>query len=209
MTSKHAEEHTPKHGRKHAQHKLSASLSDDDKSMASALLKKKGKIHACPNCGGLDLSDPPGGGNASKSGMYYCIECGFTGEPKTFVHEKAYEKFFSFRREKYNECLEEMVEKRHRPVARLKEEPAGRPCIAAWLSLFLPGAGQVYNHQMIKGATLLLIYLLLVYFMYSVFVKFDGLLPSVRPVMASALLILVYASGDAYIVALKKSRAIH
>ncbi len=209
MTSKRTEENTPKHGRRHAQHKLETSLSDDDRSMASTLLKKKGKVHACPNCGGLDLSDPPGGGNASKTGVYYCIDCGYTGEPKTFIHEKAYEKFFSFRREKYNEGLDEMVEKRHRPAANLKKAPSDRPGIAAWLSFFLPGIGQVYNSQKVKGIALLLIYLPLVYFLYRVFVEFDELLPAIRPVMASALLILVYATGDAYVVALRKSKAMH
>ena len=209
MTSKHTEEKPPKHSRRHARHKLETALSDEDKSLVSSLIKKKGKIAACPNCGGMDLSDPPGGEMASKTGIYYCIDCGYAGEPKAFSHEKAYEKFFSFRREKYNEGLGEATEKRHVPRAHLKEEPINTPCTAAWLSVFLPGLGQAYNNQMIKGGTLALIYLLLIYFMYNVFSKFDVLVPSVRPVMAAALLILVYASGDAYVVALKKLRMMY
>ena len=209
MTQKHNEEKTPKHARKHARHKLEASMSEDYKSMISSLLKKKGKITACPNCGGLDLSDPPGEEKASKTGMYYCIDCGFIGESKSFDHEKAYEKFFCFRREKYNEGLDEIAEKKHRPVAQLKAEPAGKPWVAAWLSVILPGLGQAYNDQIVKGAALSVIYLLLVYFLYSVFTEFDTFLPLMRqvgPVMASALLILVYASGDAYNVSLRRSK---
>lgn len=207
MTHKHKEEKTPKHVKKHARHKLEASLSEDGKSMIVSLLKKKGKVPACPNCGGLDLSDPPGGEKASKTGIYYCIDCNFIGEPKLFDHEKAYEKFFCFRREKYNEGLEEVAEKKHRPVAKLKEEPSGKPWVAAWLSVFLPGLGQAYNNQLIKGASLAVIYLLLMYFLYNVFAEFEDILPQVNPVMAAALLILVYSSGDAYIVSLKKTKA--
>jgi TM2 domain-containing membrane protein YozV/predicted RNA-binding Zn-ribbon protein involved in translation (DUF1610 family) len=206
MTHKHKEEKTSKHGRKHARRKLEASMSEDDKSMISSILKKKEKITACPNCGGLDLSDPPGEEKASKTGMYYCIDCGFIGEPKAFDQEKSYEKFFCFTREKYNEGLDVVVEKRHRPVAQLKSQPAGKPWIAAWLSVFMPGLGQAYNSQLIKGALLAIIYLCLVLSLYSVFVEYDGILPQVHPVMAAALLILVYASGDAYLVSLKKFR---
>ena len=206
MTHKHNEEKTSKHARKHARHKLEASMSEDDKSMISSLLKKKGKITACPNCGGLDLSDPPGGEKASKTGMYYCIDCGFIGEPKAFDHEKAYEKFFCFRREKYNEGLDEVAEKKHRPVAQLKAEPAGKPWVAAWLSVFMPGLGQAYNSQLIKGATLAVIYLLMIFSLYSVFMEYDGILPQVHPVLAAALLILVYSSGDAYNVSLRRSK---
>jgi TM2 domain-containing membrane protein YozV len=207
MNHKHKEEKTPKHARKHARHKLEASLSEDDKSMVSSLIKKKGKVPACPNCGGLDLSDPPGGEKASKTGIHYCIDCGFIGEPKNFDHEKAYEKFFSFKREKYNEGLDEVAEKKHRPVAQLKAAPAGKPWVAAWLSVFMPGLGQAYNTQLIKGATLAIIYLLMIFSLYSVFVEYDGILPQVHPIMAAALLILVYASGDAYIVSLRRSKA--
>ena len=182
-------------------------MSEDYKSMISSLLKKKGKIAACPNCGGLDLSDPPGEEKASKTGMYYCIDCGFIGEPKAFDHEKAYEKFFCFRREKYNEGLDEVAEKKHRPVAQLKAEPAGKPWVAAWLSVFMPGLGQAYNSQLMKGATLAVIYLLLIFSLYSVFMEYDGILPQVHPVLAAALLILVYASGDAYNVSLRRYKA--
>jgi hypothetical protein len=206
MNRKHNEEKTPRHARKHARRKLEASLSEDDKSMISSLLKKKGKITACPNCGGMDLSDPPGEEKASKTGMYYCIDCGFIGETKAFDHEKAYEKFFCFRREKYNEGLDVVAEKRHRPVAQLKPEPAGKPWVAAWFSVFMPGLGQAYNSEMIKGATLSIIYILLMFSLYRVFVEYDGILPEVHPVMAAALLILVYASGDAYIVSLRRSK---
>jgi TM2 domain-containing membrane protein YozV/predicted RNA-binding Zn-ribbon protein involved in translation (DUF1610 family) len=204
MTHTHKEEKTSKHARKHARRKLEASLSEDDKSMISSILKKEGKIASCPNCGGLDLSIPPGEDKASKTGMYYCIDCGFIGEPKTFDHEKAYEKFFCFRREKYNEGLDVVVEKRHRPVAKLKSEPTGKPWIAAWLSVFMPGLGQVYNSQNIKGAALALIYLLLVFSLYSVFVEYRGTLSQAHTVMSTALLILVYSSGDAYIVSSRK-----
>jgi TM2 domain-containing membrane protein YozV len=206
MNHKHKEEKTPKHARKHARHKLEASLSEDDKSMVSSLIKKKGKVPACPNCGGLDLSDPPGGEKASKTGIHYCIDCGFIGEPKAFDHEKAYEKFFSFKREKYNEGLDEVAETKHRPVAQLKAEPAGKPWIAAWLSVFLPGLGQAYNSQIIKGGALAVIYLLLVFYLYTVFLGFEEILPQVHPVLAAALLILVYASGDAYNVSLMRSK---
>jgi len=36
---------------------------------------------------------------------------------------------------------------------------------------------------------------------------FDELLPQVHPVMAAALLLLVYASGDAYNVSLRQNRS--
>jgi TM2 domain-containing membrane protein YozV len=207
MNHKHKEEKTLKHGKKHARHKLAASLSEDDKSMISSLLKKKGKITACANCGGLDLSDPPGGEKASKTGMYYCIDCGYIGDSKSFDHEKSYEKFFSFSREKYNEGLDEVAEKKHRPVAQLNAGPSGKPWVAAWLSVFMPGLGQAYNSQLIKGAALAVIYLLMIFSLYSVFMEYDGILPQVHPVMAAALLILVYASGDAYLVSLKRNKA--
>lgn len=206
MTLKHKEHKALKHGRTHARRKLATSLSEDDRGMLASLLKKKGRITACANCGGLDLSDPPGGEKASKTGIYYCIDCRFIGEPKSFDHEKAYEKFFCFKREKYNEGLDEVAEKK-RPVANLKAQSGGKPWIAAWLSVFLPGLGQAYNMQYIKGAALAVIYLLLIYFLYSVFSAFDDFLPQVHPVMAAALLILVYASGDAYIISLRKNRS--
>ncbi len=209
MTSKHSREKPLKHSRRHARHKLETALSDDDKSLISSLIKKKGKIAACQNCGGMDLSDPPGGEKASKTGMYYCIDCGFVGEPEAFSHEKAYETFFCSRREKYNADHAKATEKRRRPLAHLKEELIGAPTVAAWLSVFLPGLGQAYNNQMLKGGSLALIYLLLIYLMYSVFSKFNAFLPPIRPFIATALLILIYSSGDAYFVALRKLRMMY
>lgn len=40
-------------------HTLKAVLSDQDKALVSSLLKKKGEVRACSNCGGLDLTIPP------------------------------------------------------------------------------------------------------------------------------------------------------
>ena len=208
MTSKNQEEKTPKHTRRHARRKLDEFLSEDDKSMVSSILKKKGKLSACPNCGGLDLSDPPGGEKASKSGMYYCIDCKFIGEPKTFEHEKAYVKFYAFKREKYNEGLDEVADKKIRPVAKLKEEPNNKPYIAAWLSVVLPGLGQAYNSQMVKGGTLGIIYVLLFSYLLGVFSRSGALIPDLNSIIAAALLIMVYASGDAYNVALRETRVV-
>jgi len=91
--NKHGEEKTSGHVKKHARHRLEASLSDDDRGMISSLLKKKGKIPACPNCGGLDLSDPPGEEKASKTGRYYCIDCGYIGEPGSLTMRKRMKSF--------------------------------------------------------------------------------------------------------------------
>ena len=71
----------------------------------------------------------------------------------------------------------------------------------------MPGLGQAYNSQLMKGATLAVIYLLLIFSLYSVFMEYDGILPQVHPVLAAALLILVYASGDAYNVSLRRYKA--
>jgi len=96
-------------------HTLKAVLSDQDKALVSSLLKKKGEVKACSNCGGLDLTIPPTsidvsiGMESLTAGSYYCRDCGFEGIPTVFDDKNAYENFFLYRREKYNKGEDQLT----------------------------------------------------------------------------------------------------
>lgn len=88
--------------------KLKEKLEENEKEMVADLIKRMGEVKACSNCGGLGLTVPPTiidvsvGLRSLPAGSYYCRDCGYEGIPTAFDKEKAYEKFFELRREKYN-----------------------------------------------------------------------------------------------------------
>ncbi len=91
---------------------LPAVLSEADKALVSALLKKMHEVKACSNCGGLDLTIPPMNVDASvglqslTAGSYYCRDCGFEGIPTVFDDLQAYARFFLYLREKYGKGVD-------------------------------------------------------------------------------------------------------
>lgn len=193
-------------GKSRTRCRLEVTLSRDEKGMAYDILRKEGRLNACPSCGGIDLSIPPTAvdvlGGFSDSGKYYCVDCGYEGKPIAFRNERIYEKFFHARRIKYNEGAG--LEPNYLIPLSTGSVSRSEPYIASLFSFVLPGMGQAYNGERVKGASLAVIFLLLEYTIFQVVRSATANLFNMFSLIAVCFMILVYALFDAYFIASKK-----
>ncbi|MEA1925013.1 MAG: hypothetical protein U9M95_04005 [Candidatus Altiarchaeota archaeon] len=113
-------------------------------------------FQVCPNCGSIELTAPPATkdvlsalGGSTLDGKVYCRSCGYEGLPILFDRHSIneYERFKKFRQGK--------LEKGEKLISEnLSSDSLYEgliPGLATLPSFFIPGFGQLYNHEPMKA----------------------------------------------------------
>jgi len=113
-------------------------------------------FQACPNCGSIELTTPPTTkdvlsalGGSTLDGKVYCRICGYEGLPILFDRHSIdeYERFKKFRQEKLEK--DENIISENLSSDSLREGLI--PGLSTLPSFFIPGFGQLYNHEPMKA----------------------------------------------------------